>query len=430
MTPIPLILYRLATRMLEPLAPRLLDARAARGKEDPVRVDERLGVAGVARPDGPLVWLHGASVGETLSLLPLVARFRAARPDVTVLVTSGTVTSAGILAERLPPGVIHQYAPVDGPGVVVDFLDHWRPDLAVFVESELWPNLLLEARRRGVNLALVSARLTEATVERWARFPASARRITAAFDLVMPQDQGSAERLERMGARIDGLANLKLAGDPLPFDKGAFSRLSAAVGDRPVIVAASTHEGEELAIVRALDALPGQNCLILLPRHPERGPAVEAALRREGYRLAVRSRGEQPDGDTDLYLADTLNEMGLFLRLADVVVMGGSFAPAMGLPPVGGHNPLEPARLGKPIVTGPDASNWTRVTEALARAGGLSIAEAPSRLPTVIAPLLASPDAARAMGERARRAAAEANGGLDILWGRLSAMLPPRGGGR
>ena len=246
----------------------------------------------------------------------------------------------------------------------------------------------------------------------------------------MPQDQASAGRLERMGARIDGLANLKLAGDPLPFDKGAFSRLSAAVGDRPVIVAASTHEGEELAIVRALDALPGQNCLILLPRHPERGPAVEAALRREGYRLAVRSRGEQPDGDTDLYLADTLNEMGLFLRLADVVVMGGSFAPAMGLPPVGGHNPLEPARLGKPIVTGPDASNWTRVTEALARAGGLSIAEAPSRLPTVIAPLLASPDAARAMGERARRAAAEANGGLDILWGRLSAMLPPRGGGR
>ena len=191
-----------------------------------------------------------------------------------------------------------------------------------------------------------------------------------------------------------------------------------------------SHEGEELAIVRALDALPGQNCLILLPRHPERGPAVEAALRREGYRLAVRSRGEQPDGDTDLYLADTLNEMGLFLRLADVVVMGGSFAPAMGLPPVGGHNPLEPARLGKPIVTGPDASNWTRVTEALARAGGLSIAEAPSRLPTVIAPLLASSDAARAMGERARRAAAEANGGLDILWGRLAAMLPPRGGGR
>lgn len=424
MTTLPLTLYRLATRVLEPFAPRLLDARAARGKEDPARVDERLGVPGMRRPDGPLVWLHGVSVGETLSLLPLVARFRAGRPDVTVLVTSGTTTSARILTERLPPGVIHQYAPVDGPGAVERFLDHWRPDLAVFVESELWPNLLLEADRRGVKLALVSARLTEATVERWARFPASARRIMRTFDLVLPQDEASAARLERMGASVDGLANLKLAGDPLPLDKAAFSRLSAIVGDRPVIVAASTHEGEEPAIARALDALPGRNCLILLPRHPERGPAIEAALRREGYRLAVRSRGEQPDGDTDLYLADTLNEMGLFLRLADVVVMGGSFSPSLGLAPVGGHNPLEPARLGKPAVTGPDASNWAAVTSALVQAGGLASVEAPSELAAVVEPLLASPEAARAMGERARRAAAEANGGLDLLWSRLAALLP------
>jgi 3-deoxy-D-manno-octulosonic-acid transferase len=151
---------------------------------------------------------------------------------------------------------------------------------------------------------------------------------------------------------------------------------------------------------------------------------IEAALRREGYRLAVRSRGEHPDADTDLYLADTLNEMGLFLRLADVVVMGGSFAPALGLPPVGGHNPLEPARLGKPAVTGPDASNWAGVTETLVRAGGLAVVQAPSELSGAVAPLLASPDAARAMGERARRAAAEANGGLDVLWSRLASMLP------
>ena len=175
MTPLPLIAYRLATRALEPLAPRLLDARARRGKEDPVRVDERMGFTRAERPDGDLVWLHGVSVGESLSLLPLVERFVKTRPDLTVLVTSGTVTSARILAERLPAGVIHQYAPVDGPETVARFLDHWRPALAVFVESELWPNLLLEAHRRGVRLALVSARLTEKTVENWARFPASAR---------------------------------------------------------------------------------------------------------------------------------------------------------------------------------------------------------------------------------------------------------------
>lgn len=425
MTPLPLIAYRLATRALEPLAPRLLDARARRGKEDPVRVDERMGFTRAERPAGDLVWLHGVSVGESLSLLPVVERFVKARPDLTVLVTSGTVTSARILAERLPAGVIHQYAPVDAPGVVARFLDHWRPALAVFVESELWPNLLLEAHRRGVRLALVSARLTEKTVEGWARFPASARALTGAFDLVLPQDAASARRLETMGAHIDGLVNLKLSGEALPHDPAAFSRLSAAIGDRPVIVAASTHEGEEIAIVRALDGLDQQVCLILTPRHPERGPHVAQALAREGYAFAVRSRVQTIGPDTDIYLADTLNEMGLFLRLADVVVMGGSFAPALGLPPVGGHNPLEPARLGRPAITGPDASNWAPVTAALSSAGGLTLVQAPSDLAAAITPLLADPAAAKAMGERARRAAAEAGGGLERLWAALQPLTPP-----
>lgn len=426
MTPLPLIAYRLATRALEPLAPRLLDARARRGKEDPVRVDERMGFTRAERPAGDLVWLHGVSVGESLSLLPVVERFVKARPDLMVLVTSSTVTSAHILAERLPAGVIHQYAPVDAPGVVARFLDHWRPSLTVFVESEIWPNLLLEAQRRGVKLALVSARITEKTVEGWARFPASARALTSAFDLVLPQDAVSAQRLESMGARIDGLVNLKLSGDPLPHDAAAFSRLSAAIGDRPVIVAASTHEGEEVAIVRALDRLGDRVCLILAPRHPERGPHIAQALQREGYAFAMRSRGETIGPDTDIYLADTLNEMGLFLRLADVVVMGGSFAPAIGLPPVGGHNPLEPARLGRPTITGPDASNWAPVTSALSEAGGLVLVQAPSDLLGVIEPLLADLNAAKAMGERGRRAAVEAGGGLERLWALLSPLTPQR----
>ncbi|WP_428154521.1 3-deoxy-D-manno-octulosonic acid transferase [Brevundimonas sp.] len=426
MTPLPLIAYRLATRALEPLAPRLLDARARRGKEDPVRVDERMGFTRTERPAGDLVWLHGVSVGESLSLLPVVERFVKARPDLTVLVTSSTVTSAQILAQRLPEGVIHQYAPVDAPGVVERFLDHWRPGLAVFVESEIWPNLLLEAKRRGVKLALVSARITEKTVEGWARFPASARALTGAFDLVLPQDAVSAQRLEGMGARIDGLVNLKLSGEPLPHDPAAFSRLSAAIGDRPVIVAASTHEGEEVAIVRALDRLGDRVCLILAPRHPERGTHIAQALQREGYAFAMRSRGEVIGPDTDIYLADTLNEMGLFLRLADVVVMGGSFAPAIGLPPVGGHNPLEPARLGKPTITGPDASNWAPVTSALAEAGGLVLVQAPWDLQGVIEPLLADLDAAKAIGERGRRAAVEAGGGLERLWALLSPLTPQR----
>jgi 3-deoxy-D-manno-octulosonic-acid transferase len=427
-----LIVYRLLTRLLEPLAPRLLDARARQGKEDPVRVDERLGLTTVARPAGDLVWLHGVSVGETLSLLPVVERIRRQRPDLAILVTSGTLTSAQLLAQRLPAGVIHQFAPVDAPGAVAAFLEHWQPSLAVFVESELWPNLILEARRRGVKLVLASARITERTVEGWRRFPSAVRQILSAFDRILPQDETSAARLHSLGARIDGHVNLKLSGEAPPHDAAAFTRLSAAIGDRPVVVAASTHDGEEIAIVRALDKLADRLCLILVPRHPARSADIATALTRDGYRFARRSQGHEPDRDTDLYLADTLGEMGLFLRLADVVVMGGSFSAALEKTPVGGHNPLEPARLGKPAVTGPDMSNWATVTDALVEAGGLAIVQAPWDLPAVLAPLLANTDAARVMGERGRRAATEAGSGLDRLWETLAPLLPqpPRGGRR
>lgn len=420
-----LVFYRLVVRLLEPLAPRLLDARAKQGKEDPARVDERLGLTTIARPDGDLVWLHGVSVGETLSLLPVVEQIRQKRPDLTVLVTSGTLTSAQLLAKRLPEGVIHQFAPVDGPGAVNAFLDHWRPSLAVFVESELWPNLILAARQRGVKLVLASARITEKTVDGWRRFPGAAREILTAFDRILPQDETSAARLHSLGARIDGHVNLKLSGAAPPHDAAAFTRLSAAIGDRPVIVAASTHDGEEIALVRALDKLTDRLCLILVPRHPARSEEIAAALERDGYRFALRSQGREPDRETDLYLADTLGEMGLFLRLADVVVMGGSFSAALEKPPVGGHNPLEPARLGKPAVTGPDMTNWAAVTEGLVAAGGLAVVEAPWDLPAVIAPLLADDAAARAMGEHGRRAAAEAGSGLDRLWETIAPLLPP-----
>jgi len=423
-----LAVYRLIARLLEPLAPRLLDARAKQGKEDPARVDERLGRASVARPAGDLVWLHGVSVGETLSLLPVVERLRQKRPDLTVLVTSGTLTSATLLAKRLPPGVIHQFAPVDAPGAVNAFLDHWRPSMAVFVESELWPNLILEACKRGVKLILASARITEKTVDGWRRFPGAAREILSAFDRILPQDETSADRLHGLGARIDGHVNLKLSGAAPPHDPAAFTRLSAAIGDRPIVVAASTHDGEEIALVRALDKLADRLCLILVPRHPARSADIATALTRDGYSFAVRSQGREPDRDTDLYVADTLGEMGLFLRLADVVVMGGSFSAALEKPPVGGHNPLEPARLGKPAVTGPDMSNWAAVTDALVQAGGLAVVEAPWDLPAVIAPLLADEAEAKRVGERGRRAAAEAGSGLDRLWETLEPLLPRRAG--
>lgn len=421
--------YRQITGLLEGLAPRLLAARVRAGKEDPERVGERLGLAGRPRPPGPLVWLHGVSVGETLSLLPLVARLRADRPDLTLLVTSGTVTSAQLLSERLPAGVLHQFIPVDGPRAVAAFLDHWRPALGVLVESELWPNLILAARDRDIPMALVSARVTEATHRGWRRLPGAARTLLGGFAMVLPQDAESADRLTDLGARIDGEANLKLAGEPLPYDRAAFARLSEAIGDRAVIVAASTHPHEETFLLRALSTVPQPFCLVLLPRHPDRGAEIAGLLEREGRAHAVRSRGEPLDGGVDVYVADTLGEMGLFLRLADVVIMGGSFAPVLGRPAVGGHNPLEPARLGKPTLSGPDASNWTAVTALLTARGALGVVRSAIELAETVEALLDDPTEARAMGERARRTAAEAGAGLDRLMQALTPLLPPSGGG-
>jgi 3-deoxy-D-manno-octulosonic-acid transferase len=418
--------YRWLTGLLEPLAPRLLQARAARGKEDAGRLHERLGLASIPRPAGPLIWLHGVSVGETVSLLPLIQRLRDKRADLTILVTSGTVTSAQVLAGRLPAGVLHQYAPVDGPAAVASFLDYWRPEVGVLVESELWANLILGARARGVRMLLASARITERTADGWARAPRTAQVLLEAFDHVLPQDEASAERLRGLGGAVGPYVNLKLAGAPLEHDAAAFANLSEAIGDRPVVLAASTHEGEERAIVRALDALTGRLFLILAPRHPERGDRVAEALGADGYGFARRSRSEPVTGATDIYLADTLGELGLFMQLADVVVMGGSFGPSLGLPGVGGHNPLEPARLGKPAVTGADMSNWAAISDALQEGGGLAVVDRVDQLAEVVGPLLTNPARAREMGERARRVAREAEGDMDRLWACLTPLLPAK----
>ena len=417
--------YRLATRALEPLAPRLLDNRARKGKENPQRVDERLGLASLPRPEGPLIWIHGVSVGEALSILPLAERSRKDRPDVTVLVTTGTLTSAEVLAPRLPAGVIHQFAPVDGPDAVAAFFDHWQPQLGIFVESELWPNLIMAAQVRHIPLALVSARITRKTFEGWQKAPGMARTLMGAFDHVWPQDEEGAERLSQMGAQVEGRVNLKLSGDPLPYDRAEFSRLSGLVGDRPVVLLASTHENEERALAKVLARIAPRVLLVVVPRHPNRAPDIVDELQRDGWSMTRRSVGGDIANDVDLYLADTLGELGLFMRLADVVIMGGSFAPALGGGTVGGHNPLEPARLGKPAISGPDAVNWKQVNRILKQSGGLVSVLSHTQLPELVGPLLDDPEKAREMGEKARKAANEASAGLDRLWTALQTHLPP-----
>ena len=401
--PLSLQLYRLVTRSIEPLAPVLLRRRTLKGKEDAARRDERLGRSSLPRPPGRVVWMHGVSVGESLSLLPLIDRLRTERPETSVLVTSGTRASAEVLARRLPASVIHQYVPLDLPGAAGRFLDHWRPDAAVFVESELWPNLILGAAARGTRLVLVSARLSRESQKTWARAPGAARALFGAFDLILARDPEAANRLRQLGARVDGVADLKLGAAPLPVEEAGLSRLRGSLAGRPMIFAASTHPGEEAmvldAFLRARTA-GSHPLLVIAPRHIERASAIAALAKQHGLSTGLRSGQNDPSG-LDVYIADTIGEFGLLYRLARLAFLGGSLIPGPG-----GHNPLEPARLGCPVVSGDKVENWP-IFQELRRRDALLLVNGVDGLEGVFREAIGAHEAQQAMARTALAYVAE-----------------------
>ncbi len=420
--------WRLGASLLAPLLPLHLARGARRGKEIPDRLDERRG-EGAARPPGRLFWLHAASVGETLSVLPVIEAMATRDPALSFLVTTGTVTSAELLARRLPPAlaprVAHRFVPLDVPAWVERFLDGWRPDAGAFVESELWPNLLAAAAGRGVPMALVNARMSPRSARRWRRLPGRARAALGGFRRVLARAEGDAARLASLGA--SGAAcwgDLKAAAPPLPAEPAALAALREAVGERPVFLAASTHPGEEGPVAAAhrqvAAALPGL-LTIIVPRHPERGPALAAELAAEGHAVARRAAGEAPGRETGLYVADTLGELGLFYRVAAVALVGGSLVPH------GGQNPLEPARLGTPILFGPHMFNFEEPVARLLAAGGALRLAGPAALAPTVRDMLCQPDRGRVMADAAA-AVADAHAGLP---GRvaeaLMGLMPPAG---
>jgi 3-deoxy-D-manno-octulosonic-acid transferase len=419
--PASLAAYRIATGLAETLAPMLLRARVRRGKEDLARLGERLGRASLPRPDGPLAWLHGASVGEALSLLPLAQDLVQARPGLTVLITSGTRTAAELLAQRLPAHVLHQYAPVDGPAAARRFLDHWRPDLGAFVESELWPNLLIEAHSRRVPMALLSAKLSDSSLRNWGRLANAARTLFSTFSLVLAQDARSGERLSGLGIAVAGVADLKFGAGPLPVDDAALAAARAEIGARPVLLAASTHPGEDERILARFAALPhsasSEPLLVIVPRHPERGAAIAALAAVRGLTVSRQGAGE-PIGGAQVRVADALGELGRWYRLANLAIVAGSLMGG-----VGGHNPLEPARLGCPFVSGPHVENW------LSAYAGLIDHEATVLVATEALDdwlALAAGRAPRlcAMAERAMAQVTERDGQARTVARRLLALLP------
>ncbi len=411
--------YRGLTRLLAPLVPAYLRRRMKRGKEDPVRLGERLGTPGLARPAGHLVWLHAASVGESLSILTLIDRILAARADLTLLVTSGTVTSAKLLGKRLPERALHQFVPVDTPKAVAGFLDHWRPDAAVLVESELWPNLITMTRARGIPMALINARMSASSERGWGWWASAARSITGSFDLVLAQDETAAARLRRLGATdAKAVGNLKVDAAPPPAPDGLMGDLTRFLAGRAAWVAASTHSGEERIIADTHQllkkAVPGL-LTVIVPRHPERGPEIARMLREMDLDVARRSTGDRVTGRTDIYLADTLGELGGFFRILTIVFMGGSLVR------VGGHNPIEPALLGAAILTGPHVHNFEDIYRAFAAGKACeTVSDAPS-LAAAIGRLMSDGALAGARLTAAAQTAGSLTGALEAT---LTHLLP------
>jgi 3-deoxy-D-manno-octulosonic-acid transferase len=397
-------IYRFATAAAEGLFERLLRRRLAAGKEDAARIDERRGLASLRRPPGAVIWLHAASVGEANSLLPLIGALRGRTPHATLLLTTGTVTSAELMAQRLPEGVIHQFVPLDAPAWVARFFAHWKPQLGILVESELWPNLLAQAQRSGVTLALLNARLSEKSAARWRTLRPLAKSMIESFALIGAQSQDDAARFAMLGARnVRVFGNLKYAGAALPVDAEKAAALRAAIGERPVWVFASTHDGEESLALRAHRALRETRVdllTIVAPRHPTRADAVSQMLAREGERARRRSEGELPGAADSLYIADTLGELGTLFSIVKIVAMGGSFAA------LGGHNPLEPAAAGCVVIAGPHMENFAAVAARMERDEALLRVADETALIDELRSLLADPARVAKRGGNGRRAVA------------------------
>src|SRR6516225_1597547 len=415
--PMTLRLYRRLSLAVVPLAPALIRRRLKLGKEDPARIAERRGLSRDVRPRGPLVWIHGASVGEVLAAAALIERLRAL--NVRILLTSGTVTSAAIVAKLFPADIIHQYVPYDSPRYVARFLDHWRPSLALFIESDLWPNLILSSAARRLPMLLINGRMSQRSFPRWRRAVGTISALLDKFDICLAQSRTDAERFAALGCRnVLTTGNLKLDVPAPPADPAKLERLMALTRGRPVVVAASTHPGEEEILISAHRMLAGffpSLLTVIVPRHPDRGASIAGMVTASGLKASQRSREALPTATTDIYVADTMGELGLFYRLSPIVFMGGSLVRH------GGQNPIEAIKLGAAIIHGPHVFNFTELYSELDRTGAAELVTDAARLTLRIAAWIKDGAERERIAAEAGRAVERFGGALD----RTVAALEP-----
>ena len=401
--PLALKAYHTVTSLAAPLLPLLLRLRLSRGKEDAARLSERLGEPGRERPEGLLIWLHCASVGETMSVLPLI---EALVRHGTVMLTSGTVTSAALAAKRLPMGAFHQFVPLDAPQAVHRFLAHWQPDLGLFCESELWPNLMMEAHHLAIPVGIVNGRMSDRSFRRWQKLDGLIRALLSPLAICTAQSPADAERFRALGAPATSPGNLKFDVPALPVDEAAWEVLSGAIEGRPA------HQFEAAAARDIRSRMPDL-LTFLVPRHPARGEAI-ADLAGSAPR---RSLGAIPGPADAFYVADTMGELGLFYRAASVALIGGSLVAH------GGHNPIEAIKWRAPVVSGPHVANFRAIFADLAAAEGVRMLAPGEVLAGTLEALLADASARDALASRGLAALARHEGALQRTMADLQPFL-------
>ena len=363
-------IYNALITILYPIAIRgYIQKRKERGKEDIKRFNERIGRPTKKRPEGRLVWLHGASVGESVSMLPLIQKILETYPDTHVMVTTGTVTSADVMNKRLPERAFHQYIPIDNPIFTRRFVKYWHPDVALWFESEFWPAMLSSIKKRNIPLILINGRISNKSFKRWQQFDFISKELLSCFTLCLGQSEEDAYRLRVLGAaNAICLGNLKYAGLPLPIDEDKKQDILSQIKDRPLWLASSTHNDEEVKIASIHKRLKADfpNLLtIIAPRHPPRGSEIQEKINELGLKTALRSKNEKITPGTDIYIADTIGEMGLWYDIADIVFIGGSLIPH------GGQNFIEPSRVRDAAIVGPYMHNFTDAVNRAKKADAL-----------------------------------------------------------
>ena len=413
--------YRLAGSALYPFMGPFLAIRARNGKEDRSRRYERYGYPSADKPPGPLVWFHAASVGESMAVMPLIERVDDL--GINTIMTTGTVTSAEVVASRLPKRTFHQYVPLDLKPAVNRFIAHWKPDLAVFTESEIWPMTVLELGARRIPQVLVNARMSDRSFDRWRSAAKLAHALFTNFSHVAAQSNVDAERFRALGASpVSVSGNLKVDTDALPCDEEELAQLKIQIARRPTWIAASTHVGEEEIVgevhKKLATNMPGF-LTVLVPRHPGRGDEITALLQRRGLKVARRSSNHPLSSDVDVYLGDTIGEMGLFLRLGSVAFIGRSMVAT------GGQNPLEPAQTGTAILSGQHVHNFREAYSNLLRAGGARLVRDEENLAANLEYLLKNPSERGKMIAAASNTVREMGGALERTVEMLDAYVFP-----